>query len=222
MQRSSRLRTCLAIAFAAFAVTACAAETEDETPPAQTEDELQSSPLARSMMKDHATPKGMPKPWDQPDSTGWFGEGGKCGPTATANLLKLYSINVSPQDADEDGVHWLIGTRGVQIRDYLKQHHAQLGCTLEHPTDGPTFLRNQIAGGHPVLVWYNTEGGFSSHWVAAVAIEGTGNNEQVVVMSWGKYFSIPMKTLDAAWRNVYGIRRPSVVCTRTSPVLKPR
>ncbi|MDF2691890.1 MAG: hypothetical protein K0S65_273 [Labilithrix sp.] len=200
-------------AWMALTATACAAETEDdETSVEATADELQSAPLADKDMRPIATPAGMPKPWNQPDSTGWFDEKGRCGPTALANLLRLYWIDLSPEKAYESGVRWVIGTMGKQIIDYLDEHEPELGCTLEHPKDGAAFLRSEIAGGHPVLVWYNTQGQLSSHWVTAVGTRGKGVAEEVIVMSWGRYYSIPMTKLVAAWRNVYGIRNPSIVC----------
>jgi len=211
----------VSIAFAALAITACAAEEDggDEADMEATADQLQSSPLAESDMVRVRQPAGMPKPWDQPDSTGWFDERGKCGPTAVANTLKLYWIDVSPEEADRKGVHWVIGTMGRQIADYLQKYHPELGCTLEHPKDGAAFLRRELAGGHPVMVWYNTTGSLSSHWVTAVGTRGSGDAEKVVVMSWGRYYEISMKKLVDAWRNVYGIRHPSVVCDEKTTLL---
>ena len=179
-----------------------------------TADELQSPPLAESDMKRIKAPAGMPAPWAQPDSTGVFDERGKCGPTAVANALKLYGItNVTPAKADADGVHWWIGSRGINIEAYLHDKQPQLGCTLEHPEEGPEFLRAHVDAGHPVMVWFNMSGGFlGSHWVTVVGHRGTGAAEVAIVMSWGAYYTIPMSKLDAAWRNVYAIRRPSVVC----------
>lgn len=209
---------------AVFTVTACASEeaTEAEDDAASTEDELQSAPLSQRDMTKIKTPPGMPEPWDQPDSTGWLEERGKCGPTAVANTLRLYGIEVSPKDADRDGVHWVVGSRGINIEKYMHEKHPRLGCTLEHPKDGPAFLRSELAAGHPVMVWYNTAGGvLQSHWVTVVGIRGTGENERAIVMSWGGYYTIPMDKLDRAWRNVYWIRRPSIVCdARTSKIAR--
>jgi len=203
-----------------------AAAPEDEKVEA-TADELNRSPgLQDNDMTEIAKPAGFPNVWDQPDSTGTLGERGKCGPTAVANALRMYGIEVSPTKADEDGVNWLIGTRGISIRDYMTEKHPQLGCTLENPADGKTFLRNEIRAGHPVMVWFNTAQTvwyqpFQSHWVTAVAIRGAGANEEVVVMSWGKYYVIKMTKLDDAWRSVYAIRHPAVVCDATSRFMRP-
>jgi hypothetical protein len=206
------VRGMVLIAFAAFSTAACATEVEEEPPVEATADELQSSPLGESDMKAIPTPAGMPKPWDQPDSTGWFDEKGRCGPTALANLLRLYWIELSPEDAYDSGVHWIIGTMGKQIIDYLDENEPELGCTLEHPKDGAAFLRKELGAGHPVLVWFNMKGGLASHWVTAVGTRGSGKTEEVIVMSWGRYYSISMTKLVDAWRNVYGIRNPSIVC----------
>lgn len=214
-------RSVLTLGFVAALLTACATEVDDEAPAEATADELQSSPLPDGEMKAIPTPAGMPKPWDQPDSTGWFDERGKCGPTAVANVLKLYGINVSPDEADRDGVHWIVGSRGINVEGYFDAKFPNLHCSLEHPEDGPAFLRSQIKSGHPVMVWFNTGGSFlSSHWVTAVGLQGTGASERVVVMSWGRYYTISMSKLDAAWRNVYLIRRPSVVCTPKSTFVR--
>jgi hypothetical protein len=215
------------LASSMFAIAACGGNTTDETEtepdPEATADQLQSSPLADSDMKKIPKPAGMPEPWDQPDSTGWLEEKGKCGPTAVANTLRLYGINnVSPKQADQDGVNWIIGSRGINIEHYFQEKHARLGCKLEHPENGPAFLRAKVAEGRPVMVWYNTAGSLlSSHWVTVVGTRGTGASELAVVMSWGDYYTIPMAKLDAAWRNVYWIRRPSVVCNAKSSFLTP-
>jgi hypothetical protein len=209
------------LAIALSALTACAAPTDDEPSPEATEDALalQSAPLASGDMKRIPQPAGMPKPHEQPDSGGLFDERGKCGPTAVANALMLYWVNVTPRQADHDGAHhWLVGTMGRQIESYLQREHAELGCTLEHPVFGATFLRKQLSTGHPVMLWYNTEG-LQSHWVTAVGIRGTGDAESVIVMSWGSYYSIPLKKLVGAWRNVYGIRNPAVVCSEKTTLI---
>lgn len=209
----------------ATSVAACAApediEADEGSAGESTDDalKLQSAPLADSDMKRVATPAGMPKPYDQPDSTGLFDERGKCGPTAVANTLRLYWIDVTPQQADAGGVHWVIGTMGRQIESYLKRNFPELGCSLQHPKDGASFLRTQLDGGHPVMVWFNTEG-LSSHWVTAVGHKGTGDAEVVIVMSWGRYYAISMKKLVAAWDNVYGIHNPAVACTDKTTLLR--
>lgn len=226
MMRWSWLLRVLGVGVAALAITACAAPTEgdERTPEPEveaTEDaiEVQSAPLADGEMKRIPQPAGMPKPHEQPDSTGLFDERGKCGPTAVANTLKLYWVDVTPAQADQGGAHhWLIGTMGRQIASYLQNDHPELGCSLQHPLFGASFLRKQLSTGHPVMVWFNTSG-LGSHWVTAVGTQGTGDAEVVIVMSWGNYYSIPMKKLVGAWRNVYGIRNPAVVCTAKTVLL---
>ncbi|MDB4940837.1 MAG: hypothetical protein JWP97_371 [Labilithrix sp.] len=202
--------------------SACAAPV-DEAEPASAEAgdalRLQSAPLADRDMRLIATPAGMPKPYDQPDSTGMFDERGKCGPTAVANALLLYWDDVTPEEADAAGVHWIVGTMGRQIESYFDRFHPELGCTLQHPADGAAFLRDQTDNGHPVMMWFNTEG-LSSHWVTAVGHRGTGDREVVIVMSWGSYYAIPMKKLVAAWDSVYGIHNPAVACTDKTTLLR--
>ncbi len=193
---------------------ACAAEEVDpaDDPTDATEDELRGGSLASGDMRRIDTPAGMPTPWAQPDSTGWFDERGKCGPTALANTLRLYWIDLSPEQADRAGVHWHIGTLGRQIEGYLSTRHPELRCALEHPTHGASFLRTELSAGHPVMVWFNTQNTLSSHWVTAVGVRGRGAEEDVIVMSWGRYYAIRMRKLVAAWSNVYGIHNPAVVC----------
>lgn len=206
----------------ACSATAAPADATDDGEIEATADALQSSPLTQGEMVRFAAPAGLPTPWPQPDSTGLFDERGKCGPTAVSNLLRLYGTDLSPADADRSGVHWWIGTRGITIRDWLTEKHPRLGCTLEHPHDGPGFLRDHLGRGQPVLLWFNTAGGYNSHWVTAVGITGAGAGERVVVMSWGRYYTIAMDKLDAAWRNVYWIRRPSIVCDAQTTLMPAR
>ena len=214
----------LGLGLAACVTISCAAPSDDDDAPTieETNEDyslLQSAPLAETEMKPIATPKGMPKPYEQPDSTGWFKEQGKCGSTAVANALLLYRISVTPQQADAAGVHWLVGTMGTQIENYLVERHPELGCSLEHPANGPGFLRAEIDSGHPVMVWFNMPDN-DSHWVVAVGHTGSGAKEQVIVMSWGRYYAIPMIRLAAAWKSVYGIRNPAVVCADRTTLLR--
>lgn len=219
-----KLARCLALAaaLAASALTGCAADpgSEDSTGETGEASSDTATALAQSEMKPYATPAGLPKPWEQPDSTGLFEERGKCGPTAVANTLKLYAIDFSPIQADEAGVHSLVGTTALEIEAYLAMHHWDLDCSIQHPKNGPTFLRDNLSQGHPVMLVFMTGANMGSHWVTAVGTVGQGANEQVIVMSWGRYYAIPMQKLEAAWRNVYGLRRPSVVCTKPTTLVR--
>lgn len=214
------LSTMAVVASMTMGAAACAATEEEEDADVDLADEqaaLTSPPITEADMKRIAKPAGMPDVWNQPDSTGFFDERGKCGPTAVANTLRLYGKEISPAAADAAGVHWIIGTRGQDIERYLQRDHAGLGCTLEHPESGGRFLRDSIAQGHPVMIWFMSGSNMNSHWVVAVGKRGMGANEQVIVMSWGRYYAIPMTKLLASWRNVYGIRNPAVVCDATTP-----
>jgi hypothetical protein len=228
LQKESPVLKVLSITVcAALSMTACVAsdveeQDEDEDELESTADELQSSPFVRRNMKLIARPSGMPAPWAQPDPTGQFGQNGKCGATAVANTLRLYGIEVSPQKAEDNGVRWFIGATTRQIEPYFDKHHPRLGCSTEHPEDGAAFLRREIRAGHPVMVWYNVEGTLSSHWVTAVGVRGSGASEEAIVISWGKYFAMPMKALVDAWRQVYGQRHPSVVCDATTKMVVTR
>lgn len=217
--RASLLKGLVTAALTALALSACSTETDDAddtSDTGSTNDELRSAPLNDKDMVAIDTPAGMPTPWKQPDSEGWFGERGKCGPTALANELKLYGVEMSPDQADDAGVHWLVGTLQFQIDGYMKKHHPELGCRASYPWDGAKALRGQIDAGHPVMVWFNTDGGWSSHWVVAVGHHGSGDAEKVIVMSWGRYYEIPMKKLDDASKWVYGLRHPTVICEKTT------
>lgn len=204
-------------ALTALTLAACATETpsenvDDGDSVGATDDELRSAPLNDQDMVAIPTPEGLPEPWDQPDSSGWFGARGKCGPTAMANMLRLHGVELSPDEADKAGVHWLVGTLTWQINSYLKQNHPELQCRTSFPWNGAKALRGQLDEGRPVMVWFNTAGGWSSHWVTAVGHHGSGDAEKVIVMSWGRYYEIPMKKLDDSSKWVYGLRHPTVIC----------
>jgi hypothetical protein len=197
---------------ATVALVACSA-VEEDADLGEANDELQSAPLPNGDWQRIRAPAGMPAPWAQPDTTGFFDQHGKCGPTAVANTLKLYGLDVSPAQADHDGVHSLVGTSGIKIESYLQEKYPRLGCILEHPQDGLAFLRSHLDAGQPVMVWFNMAGGFlGSHWATVVGHRRSRGAEVAIVMSWGEYYTIPMSHLEAAWENVYGYRRPSVVC----------
>jgi hypothetical protein len=200
---------------------ACAASPEEQPAPSSTDEDLslQSAPVLDSDMKRIAIPAGMPKPYDQPDSTGIFDERGKCGPTALANAMRLYWIDLTPQQADAEGVHWLVGTLATQIEDWLEDHHPEMNCSIQHPKNGPAFLRTQLDGGHPVMMWFNTQDN-TSHWVTAVGHRGTGAAEVLIVMSWGAYYTIPMAKMAVAWSNVYELHNPAVVCAEKTTLLR--
>jgi hypothetical protein len=210
-------RTGLAIATIALVVNGCSAEDGTQ---ATSDDEIVSSPLAVSAMAPIATPSGMPEAWAQPDSTGVFNQRGKCGAAAVANALRLYGIEVSPEQADRDGVHFVIGSLARNLHTYLDDHHPQLRCEVDHPLDGAGYLREKLDGGHPVMLWFNTEGGFQqSHWAVAVGHRGAGADEKVIVMSWGAYYEIGMDRLEHAWRFVLGLPHPAVVCEATTSLI---
>ena len=199
-------------------VSGCAAppEEDDSTIAADEASALTSPPLGESDMVPIGKPAGMPDVWGQPDAEGFLDARGKCGPTAVANVLRLYGIEVSPPEADRDGAHWYVGARDVDLLDYMQGHHAQLGCGIEHPANGGRFLRDSLATGRPVMIVFMFGNGLQSHWVAAVGRRGKGADEKIIVMSWGQYYTIPMAKLLASWRNVYGTRNTTVVCDATT------
>ncbi len=224
----ARLLMCL---LAAAPLAACAGEEEevsegdDEVPAEARADGLSSASLAGADILRITHPlASAPATWPQPASEGWFDEKGKCGQTATANLLRHYGTEIAPQTLYEQGVYSLIGTRGTVIRNYLQSTHPDLGCRIEHPTDGPDFLKMQLAAKRPVMVLYKTDWK-NSHWVTAVATtksKGIFNgDEAVIVQSDGSYYAYRMSGFDAAWRNVYGLRRPSIVCNKASTKITP-
>lgn len=175
--------------------------------------------LKSSEMKAIATPRGLPRAWPQPDSDGWFDERGKCGPTAVANLLRLYGKDgISPDAAYDAGVRWWVGSRPVDLGGYLDRKHAGLGCRITFAPDGPALLRAATATERPVLAWFRTEG-LSSHWVAVADVRGAGPTEEVVLLSWGRYYAVPMTRFAEAWDSVYGFRNPAIVCAARSRVL---
>lgn len=215
------------LAVACLAALACAAPREDDAlddeQPIIVEggDELSSSHGLRSAeMTRVATPAGLPKVWSQPDSDGWFDERGKCGPTAVANTLRLYGKEVSPDAAYEAGVRWVVGSRPVDLASYLRRTQPQLQCRVTFPPDGPAFVRAAIRSGRPVMAWFRTEG-LTSHWVTVAGLRGSGATEEVVVMSWGRYYRVPMARFAEAWQSVYGFHNPSVTCAARSTIALP-
>lgn len=219
--RARLLKRLFPVGLTALVLMACAAEpaeepVDDGEAVGTTDDELRSAPLNDKDMVAIETPAGMPTPWEQPDSVGWFDERGKCGPTAMSNVLRLHGIELSPDDADKAGVHWYVGTLQWQIDWYLKRNYPDLDCKVSYPWNGAKALRGQLDAGKPVMVWFNTDGGWTSHWIVAVGHRGSGDAEKVVVMSWGKYYEIPMKKLDDASKWVYGLRHPTVICGKST------
>lgn len=212
------------LAVSTATMVACASEPDDDAKDdaaTSTDEDLRSAPLGDSDMVAITTPGGMPKPWDQPDSTGYFEEHGKCGPTALANELLLYGISKTPESLYDAGVQFVVGTLPWEIENWVKKNDQQLGCQIVYPEDGSAELRAQVDSGHPVMVWFNTEGGWSSHWVTVVGHHGTGAGEFAVVMSWGRYYKIPMSKLDDASKWVYGLRHPRIECAqKTGLVVK--
>jgi len=225
--RTSFLTGLAVLGILSVSVAGCAAEPADEAGAegeveevADNVDALRSGGFSSADMVKIPAPAGMPEPWDQPASTGWFGMNGKCGPTAVANMLRLYGREVSPAQAEGEGVRWIIGTTTWRIRRYFDSHQADLGCTFEQPEDGAAFLRQELGAGHPVMIMYNVEEGhLQAHWVTAVALEGSGDDEHAIVMSWGRYYKMPLAPLVEAWRRVYGRRHPAVVCDQASAFL---
>lgn len=217
------MRKVLALSAVITATTllACASDTPeaDDNAATSTDEDLRSAPLGDSDMVPIATPGGMPKPWDQPDSTGYFEEHGKCGPTALANELLLYGISKTPETLYDQGVQFVVGTLPWEIEGWIQKYDQQLGCSIQYPADGSAEIRQQVDSGHPVMVWFNTEGGWSSHWVTVVGHHGTGANEFAVVMSWGRYYKIAMSKLDDASKWVYGLRHPRVECTTSTKLV---
>lgn len=222
--RSGRVLGLLLLALAPAACADAAPEddeTADEEPVSTSEDPLTAAArgLLQREMKRMPDPAGMPRAWSQPDSDGWFDERGKCGPTATANTLRLYGKDgISPEACYEAGVSWVVGSRPVDIAGYLRRTQPQLGCRVVYPEDGPALLRAAAKTARPVMVWFRTEG-LTSHWVNVVGVRGAGATEQAVLMSWGRYYTVPMRRLDEAWQSVYGFRHPAVLCSARSAYL---
>jgi hypothetical protein len=210
-------RTFFALTVTAATLFAAGCASEEDGDDETSYDELRSEPIGKSDMVKIKAPAGMPEVWTQPGSEGIFDQKGKCGPTAVANALRLYGISVSPEQADKDGVHFVVGSLARNLHKYLDKFHPQLDCEVDHPFNGTKYLRNKLDGGHPVMIWFNTNSGFAeSHWVVAVGHRGEGDAEKVIVMSWGNYYEIGMQKLERAWRWVLGLPHPAVVCKATT------
>ncbi len=223
MRTANVLAAAASLAGLALVVGGCAVADEDEASVGASDHAMTSAAkgLQASEMRVIAPPRGLPRAWPQPDSDGWFDERGKCGPTAVANLLRLYGKDgVSPDAAYDAGVRWWVGSRPPDLGGYLDRKHRDLGCRITFAPDGPALLRAAVATDRPVLAWFRTEG-LSSHWVAVAGVRGPASSptEEVVLLSWGRYYAVPMTRFAEAWDSVYGFRNPAIVCSARSPVL---
>jgi hypothetical protein len=174
-----------------------------------------------------AAPAGLPKkPWNQPDSRGWFGEKGMCGPTSTANLLLMYGTLVSPQVAYEAGDHSAIGTLPNRQELYLDASFPDLACDYDH-AESTAFLRDSVAAGRPVNIMIGM-GGTSAHWITVVGarFDVPSNEWKYIVMTWGRYGEIGDAKLRPNWATGYAGQNPYVRCALKSrytlPVTPPR
>ncbi len=164
-----------------------------------------------------ATPAGLPKkPWNQPDSRGWFGEKGMCGPTSASNLLLMYGTLVSPQTAYEGGVHSAVGTLPNRQEIYLDRDFPALACDYDH-AESTAFLRESVVAGRPVNIMIGM-GGTSAHWVTVVGARfDTRSNEwKYIVMTWGRYGEIGEAKLVPNWGSGYAGHNPYVRCAPKS------
>ncbi len=86
---------------------------------------LQSAPIANGDMKKVARPAGMPIPYQQPDSTGWFDEKEQVRPDRRGQhaAASIGSGGRHAEQADRDGAHWIVGTMGRQIESYMDKFH---------------------------------------------------------------------------------------------------
>lgn len=228
--RPNRIAPLLAHASRALAVallTTCAAACAATDEPAADDDEgatgTSSSEAAFTGAIPSLTrtkrPASTPASWVQPASTGAFGQNGYCGATAAANLLRWYGREVSPSDTIRDGCWSYVGTRAQTLAAYFTNHQADLGCryeTLDYEANALAHLRATLASGRPVVLEFMT-GALNAHWVTVIGVQGSGDDPQIVVMSWGDYYTARWSTLDHAWRNAWGGYYPHVVCNAVSP-----
>lgn len=166
-----------------------------------------------------AAPPGAPGSWAQPDSEGILGQNGYCGATAAANLLHWYDREIAPRQAIEGGCWSYIGTRAAQLGKYMKTTYPELGCkygTMAYDADALANLRAALAAGRPVAVEFMT-GALNAHWVTVVGVRGAGEQPQLVVMSWGRFYSASWSDFKDAWRRAWGGYYPYVMCEAVSP-----
>lgn len=175
--------------------------------------------LSASLSIAYATPPaGLPRhPWSQPDSKGWFGEKGMCGPTSAANLLLLYKKIRSPEQAYEAGVHSLIGTLPGKQLSYFENEFPELGCDYIH-ADSTQFLRDSVSINRPVNIMIGM-GGTTSHWVTVVGarFDKPSNEWKYTVMTWGRYGEIGESKLAPNWATGYAGHNPAIRCDARSP-----
>lgn len=174
-------------------LTGCAAETA-EADVADANMEIESKDF-----KPVSAPKGMPAVWAQPDSRGWFGEKGMCGPTAVANTLRLLGMEKSPTSIYEEGAHSLIGLTPNAMEAYMTKHYASLGCDAETVDTGKPLLLRLLRAKRPVNVLLSGLDGVNAHWVTVVGARSPKAKTVFTVMSWGRYYEIDEDVLLRSW-----------------------
>jgi hypothetical protein len=208
MSLGSRLSAGLILGAFGLSVAAsgCAADAGDpasDNPADQVDDtsaDQQDLTLESADFKTIARPAGLPKVWNQPDSRGWFGEKGMCGPTSVANALNLYGIVKSPTVIYNEGVHSLIGTLPGAMISYLDKNYAQLKCDYQRAAQPEAFLLGQLRAKRPVNILI-AMAGLQAHWVTVVGARKVAGepNYRFIVMTWGSYREVKGEILLRHW-----------------------
>ncbi len=215
-RRRALLGLSLFVSLTAFGL-GCSASASDSAAADDDGDSGESDISASLDIARIAGPVGLPKkPWNQPDSRGWFGEKGMCGPTSAANLLLMYGTLVSPQQAYEGGVHSAVGTLPNRQEIYLDRDFPNLACDYDH-AESTAFLRESVVAGRPVNIMIGM-GGTSAHWVTVVGarFDARSSEWKYIVMTWGRYGEIGEAKLAPNWASGYAGRNPYVRCAPKS------
>jgi len=188
------------------------ASTVDEPDDVVQESEAALGPSGTIPFED--VPRSFPvRPWEQPPDEGWFGQYGYCGPTAVANLLRLYGIEKSPRTAIDEGCWSYVGTTPGTMQRYLRREHGDLGCDrrVVGGLDPLEVLRVLLDADHPPIVLFKN-GRLMGHWVVVIGVSVDARGAWVEYMEDGAYHKSSWAELEPRWSSVYGMRYPLIAC----------
>ncbi len=170
-------------------------------------------------LKSISRPAGYPKSWKTPETTILDG---KCGITAVSNMLRWYGVEKNPSDLDKSEYRsWGPGLRVDKFASNMEKLTGKsfLSKTVEDGTDPLETLRGHLKDGKPVAIEYMC-GSTSAHWVIVTSVSDDKNNPELVVQSWGGYYSVKFDEIKDGWRRGYGGPYPYVVGNEAATVKK--
>jgi len=122
----------------------------------------------------------------------------QCGPAALTTVLQFYEHNISPEElVDEVYIAQRKGSLQIEISASARRHQ-MLPYVLQPEL---THLLQEIAAGHPVLVFQNLGLAWYPQWHYAVAI-GYNLQQQHIILRSGteKRWITPFKVFERTWQ----------------------